>query len=128
MGKKSVLIIDDDSDILLELEELLLSIGFICHCATGVVAALKIIDEHPDIALIITDLRMPDQSGLRLIQMLRDTEEKHAIPIIVTSGHADMDDVITLFRNGVIDFLPKPIYYDHLVGLLQRFVPDFEIS
>jgi len=40
------------------------------------------------------------------------------------SGHADMHDVIGLFRLGVVDFLPKPIYYEHLFTVLQRLFPD----
>ena len=71
---------------------------------------------------------MPEQSGLRLIQHLNDNEQYNSIPVIVTSGHADVDDVIALFRFGAVDFLPKPIYYQHFVSLLQRIFPDQGIA
>ncbi|NLY59586.1 MAG: response regulator [Gammaproteobacteria bacterium] len=53
--------------------------------------------------------------------------EGNRVPIIITSGHADRDDVITLFRNGAADFLPKPIHYEHLVQQLQRFFPTLQV-
>lgn len=119
-----ILLIDDDEHILIELHESMVTFGFMCVCANNINEALIALDRNPDIALIISDLRMPDQSGLRLLQILNERdEEERKIPIIITSGHADMDDVIGLFRNGAVDFLPKPIHYEHLVAQLKRFFP-----
>jgi DNA-binding NtrC family response regulator len=124
-----ILIVDDDSDILLELEELLMGLGFTCVYATCASAALAHLESHSDIELLISDLRLPDRSGLRLLQVLREREDVYAdLPIIITSGHADMDDVITLFRTGAVDFLPKPIHYEHLVAILQKLFPERELS
>jgi len=104
-------------------------LGFACLCARNAREALAELDRHADIKLIISDLRMPDQSGLRLLQILAERNDgEHNIPVIITSGHADMDDVITLFRNGAVDFLPKPIHYEHLVSLLQRLFPTHQMG
>lgn len=120
-----ILIVDDDEDILIELEEMLTELGFTCLSETDVTRALEIKRNHPDIGLIVTDLRMPGQSGLRLVKTINELNDgQPPTPIIVMSGHADMDDVISLFRNGVIDFLPKPIYYEHLLKILDRVFPD----
>jgi FixJ family two-component response regulator len=75
------------------------------------------------VALVITDLRMPDESGLRLIQRLRASERGQDLPIMVTSGHADMDDVISVMRMRVVDFLRKPIYHEHLLQQLDQMFP-----
>ncbi len=99
------------------------------------IESFTLTNERGAIAQVITygatvaDLRMPDQSGLRLLQILneRDAHER-TIPIIITSGHADMDDVIGLFRNGAADFLPKPIHYEHLVEQLKRFFPEHQMG
>lgn len=126
---EKILLIDDDEDILIELEELITQLGFSCLCADSASDALAQLDQHTDIKLIISDLRMPDQSGLRLLQILREREGMHAhMPVIITSGHADMYDVISLFRTGAVDFLPKPIHYDHLVSLLQKLFPARQLS
>lgn len=124
-----VLLIDDDEDILIELYELLVTLGFTCVCANSTREALIVLEGSQDIALIISDLRMPDQSGLRLLQILNEQDERERrIPIIITSGHADMDDVIGLFRHGAVDFLPKPIHYEHLIAQLKRFFPAHQID
>lgn len=124
-----ILLVDDDEDILIELHEAMVTLGFMCVCAGNISEALIALDRNPDIALIISDLRMPDQSGLRLLQILNERDEhERAIPIIITSGHADMDDVIGLFRNGAVDFLPKPIHYEHLIAQLKRFFPDHQLD
>lgn len=126
---EKILLIDDDEDILIELEELITQLGFSCLCAGSASDALAQLDQHTGIKLIISDLRMPDQSGLRLLQILREREGMHAhMPFIITSGHADMYDVISLFRTGAVDFLPKPIHYDHLVSLLQKLFPARQLS
>lgn len=126
---EKILLIDDDEDILIELEELLVQLGFACLCAGKASEALAQLDQHADIRLIISDLRMPDQSGLRLLQILAERNDgKYSVPVIITSGHADMDDVITLFRNGAVDFLPKPIHYEHLVSLLQKLFPSHQMG
>lgn len=65
---------------------------------------------NPDIALIITDLRMPEESGISLIKRLREHTDRQHLPVIVMSGHAEMDDVSDMLRLQVLDLFRKPIY------------------
>lgn len=120
--RQHILLVDDETDALEELGELLEGEGFRCHCANSVGAAMACLATWPAIALVITDLRMPDESGLRLIHNLRGNPQYANLPIIVMSGHADMNDVIGLLPLQVADFLPKPIYQERLIEVLnQRF-------
>ncbi|TBU92102.1 response regulator [Phytopseudomonas dryadis] len=120
--RQHILLVDDEAESLEELGELLEGEGFRCHCANNVETAMLCLSTWPAIALVITDLRMPDESGLRLIQNLRNAPSHVSLPIIVMSGHADMNDVIGLLPLQVIDFLPKPIYQERLLEVLnQRF-------
>lgn len=120
--RQHLLLVDDETDALEELGELLEGEGFHCHCANSVSAAMLCLATWPAIALVITDLRMPDESGLRLIQNLRANPHHATLPVIVMSGHADMNDVIGLLPLHVVDFLPKPIYQERLIEVLnQRF-------
>lgn len=121
--REELLLVDDEEDILLELAEMLEHEGFRCHTALSVRAALELLDQHPGIALAITDLRMPDESGLRLIQRLRQNITQQNLPVIVTSGHAEMEDVIEALRLQVVDFFRKPIYHDRLFEALNRLFP-----
>ena len=84
--RQEILLVDDEEDTLLELQEMLEDAGFICHLALSVQTAMNQLKTFPKIALIITDLRMPEESGLRLLQRLRGCGENKDIPVIVSSG------------------------------------------
>lgn len=124
-----ILIVDDELEILEEIHEVITGLGFECICAADTSEAFSMLQQHPDLELVITDLRLPDQSGLRLLQRLSEGEMgDRQLKVLVTSGHADRDDVIQLFRHGAVDFLPKPLHYDHLVVQLQRFFPEHQMT
>ena len=122
-SRQQLLLVDDEEDALLELAELLEGEGFCCFTATSVKLALLQLTQHPDIALVITDLRMPEQSGIELIRRLRQHTQRQHLPVIVISGHADMDDVSDLLRLHVLDLFRKPIYHVRLLDTLDNLFP-----
>lgn len=128
MLRQQLLLVDDEEDILLELAEMLEGEGFYCYTATSVKRAIDLLLIHHDIALVVTDLRMPEESGIRLIQRLRAHTSKQHLPVIVTSGHADMDDVIDVLRLHVIDFFRKPIYFERLVEVIKAQFPQPQLK
>ena len=91
--RQQILLVDDEEDALVELAESLENEGFVCFTATSVTFALQELTLNPDIALVITDLRMPEESGISLIKRLREHTDRQHLPVIVMSGHAEMDDV-----------------------------------
>lgn len=121
--RQQLLLVDDEEDALLELAELLEGEDFCCFTATSVKLALQQLTQHPDIALVITDLRMPDESGIALIRRLREHTSRQHLPVIVISGNADMDDVSDLLRLQVLDFFRKPIYHVRLIDTLDNLFP-----
>ncbi|NIF17901.1 response regulator [Pantoea sp. Cy-639] len=121
--REQILLVDDEEEALLELAELLENEHFCCHTATSVDAALRQLTRHPDVALVITDLRMPGESGIGLIKRLRDHTARQHLPVIVMSGHADLDDVSDLLRLHVLDLFRKPIYHARLLETLENLFP-----
>lgn len=121
--RQQLLLVDDEDDANEELAELLEGEGFSCFTAPSVQRALELLTQYPDIALVITDLRMPEQSGLSLIKRLREHTSREQLPVIVTSGHADMDDVTDLLRLQVLDLFRKPIYHVRLLETLNTLFP-----
>lgn len=121
--RQQLLLVDDEEDANEELAELLEGEGFSCFTAPSVQRALELLTQYPDIALVITDLRMPEQSGLSLIKRLREHTSREQLPVIVTSGHADMDDVTDLLRLQVLDLFRKPIYHVRLLETLNTLFP-----
>ena len=122
-SRQQLLLVDDEEDALLELAELLEGEGFCCFTAVSVKIALQQLTKHPDIALVITDLRMPEESGIALIKRLREHTARQHLPVIVMSGHADMDDVSDLLRLQVLDLFRKPIYHARLLDTLNNLFP-----
>ena len=122
-SRQQLLLVDDEEDALLELAELLEGEGFCCFTAVSVKIALQQLTKHPDIALVITDLRMPEESGISLIKRLREHTARQHLPVIVMSGHADMDDVSDLLRLQVLDLFRKPIYHVRLFDTLNNLFP-----
>ncbi|MFJ4055870.1 MULTISPECIES: response regulator [Pseudomonas] len=123
-SRQQILLVDDEQEHLLELAELLESEGYYCHTAGSVKAALQLLTQYPDVALVITDLRMPEESGIDLIQRLRDHTARQHLPVIVMSGHAGADDLSDLLRLQVLDFFRKPIYYARLLETLDNLFPQ----
>ncbi|MCS4283516.1 DNA-binding NtrC family response regulator [Pseudomonas sp. BIGb0278] len=121
--RQQILLVDDEEEALLELAELLENEGFTCHTANSFKAALVLLTQHPDMALVITDLRMPEENGIALIKRLRDHTARQHLPVIVMSGHADMDDVSDLLRLHVLDLFRKPIYHARLLETLDNLFP-----
>jgi len=122
--RQQLLLVDDEEDALLELAELLDGEGFNCFTATSVKKALQHLTQHPDIALVITDLRMPEESGMSLIKRLREHTSRQHLPVIVISGHADMEDVTGMLRLQVLDLFRKPIYHVRLLETLNNLFPQ----
>ncbi len=121
--RQQLLLVDDEEDALLELAELLENEGFRCHTATSVKFALQQLTRHPDIALVITDLNMPEESGISLIKRLREHTARQHLPVIVTTGHADLEAVSQLQRLEIVDLFRKPIYYIRLLETLGNLFP-----
>jgi len=117
--RQQLLLVDDEEDALLELAELLEGEGFSCFTATSVKLALHHLTCHPDIALVITDLRMPEESGMSLIKRLREHTSRQHLPVIVTSG-----DVSDMLRLQVLDLFRKPIYHVRLLETLNNLFPQ----
>ena len=74
--KHKILIVDDDDAIREELLEHLGHKGYTCHEASGVGPALESLHKNPDIAIILTDIRMPGRDGTELISTARDECER----------------------------------------------------
>lgn len=104
----TVLVVDDDPGVCLQLNEILGAAGHTVHMARdghdGLAQALY---RQPQ--LLITDLRMAHQDGLKLIRSLRQTELGRSIYIIILTAPDDDDKLAEAFDLGVDDYITKPV-------------------
>ena len=104
-----ILAVDDDKDVLDSIVEGLRLLDFDVISARSVLEAEATVARTPDIAVVLTDLRMPGLGGLDLVERLfHDRPEAQAIEIVVLSGHITPEDTARATRMGVFRALGKP--------------------
>jgi diguanylate cyclase (GGDEF)-like protein/PAS domain S-box-containing protein len=120
-----VLAIDDNINLLYSTQALVEANGFQCIIADGGEAGLNLLaTAHADILLL--DLSMPDIDGYAVLQQIQ--QQKMDIDVIVVSGETTFDSAAEVFRNGAIDFLPKPYKPAQLISTLDNIAQKRELK
>jgi len=122
----TILIADDDIDILGFLKILFESEDFKVHTAINGEEVLDFVEKNiPD--LIITDIAMPKINVYDVIKSLKDNKRTKDIPIIVLSGQIDLD-AEKLFKLGVDEFISKPFSNTVLLNIVRRLILHRKLS
>jgi two-component system, OmpR family, response regulator len=122
MGKKRVLIVDDDPAIIEMLVELLERDGrFEVQTAeTGFEAGIRTKEFRPDV--IVLDYMLPDINGNAVCRTIRADASLKDVKIIMVSGVVNPDDVGKLRSEGADEFLQKPFSIEQLVNIITELV------
>lgn len=122
MGKRRVLVVDDDPAIVEMLVELLERDGRfeVQTATTGFEAGMRTQDFHPDV--IVLDYMLPDINGNAVIAKIREDTRLADVRIIIVSGVVNRDDVQALVDCGADDFLQKPFSIELLVRRIIELV------
>ena len=115
MTDRLVHVIDDDEAMRDSLEFLLDTAGLRVRASASAKAFLKTIPD-PALGCVVTDIRMPDMTGLELIKALRAAG--HDYPVIVITGHGDVALAVEAMKAGVIDFIEKPFDDETLLAAI----------
>jgi len=114
---KKVLIIDDDSNILITLEMYLEDKKFKVFKAESGEKGLKYFhNEMPD--LVLLDLKLPDQNGLEVLEKIVESGIK--TQVIMITAHATIETAVNAVKMGAFDYLPKPFLPTQLDLVLER--------
>jgi putative two-component system response regulator len=116
--ERKVLVVDDDIESLHLYGDMLRRAGYAAVTAStgweGIDMAVK---EQP--GLILLDLRLPDITGLTVLETLRTALSTKNIPIIVVSAISKDDDVMKAMQMGAFDYVVKPITYDDMIRRVE---------
>ena len=116
-----VLIVEDDRSVGSVLQDFLLELGHESELVLSAEGALDRLQQNrPD--LILLDFRLPGMNGLDFLQRERVRDSR--IPVIVVSGIASEVQVDACLRLGAIEFVAKPIAFEHLQRILQSLEPQ----
>src|SRR5213080_3072802 len=117
MATARILIVDDEESTRELFAELLQRWGYDVDQTADGHGALKLAAEsHPDV--IISDLVMPKLDGIALVRALR--EEQPDTPVVIITGRGTIDAAVEAIREGVFDFVEKPLEPARLKVILQR--------
>jgi two-component system response regulator PilR (NtrC family) len=111
-----ILIVDDEADILDLLELTLLRMGLEAQRAMSVSEALALL-KNGFYALCLTDMRLPDGEGLRLVEYI--SEHCPSLPVAVITAHGNMENAVAALKAGAFDYLSKPVSLEQLRGLVK---------
>lgn len=115
--KKSLLLIEDDITFSLMLKTWLQKKGFNVKSASNAARAKKDIEEnHFD--LILSDLRLPDEDGISILEWIQ--ANNYRIPVIIMTGYADIQSAVQAMKCGANDYISKPIQPDELLKKIEE--------
>lgn len=80
--------------------------------------ALKKLEQHPDISVVLSDINMPEMDGLTLITKLNEISP--ILKSVIVSAYGDMSNIRTAMNRGAYDFLCKPIDFTDLEVTIQK--------
>src|SRR5881409_2707499 len=119
MDAAKILVVDDERSILVLLKEALGQWGYLVTTAASAAEALGILKSELFDALI-TDIRMPDMSGLELLREVKKQDE--SIEVVMMTGYPTIASAVQALKEGAYDYLSKPLILDELRHLMARMM------
>ena len=122
-----ILIIDDNADIRNIINDLISDAGYKTRLAANYNQALNEIDKKlPDVAIIDVKLDKGDNDGLELLSHIK-TKDKN-IPVIIITGHANVEMAIKALKAGAFEFIEKPFNQERLLNFVNRAVENINLK
>ncbi len=122
--KETILVVDDAPDTLEVLSRNLISKGYKVFTSPGVPEAIKVL-EGTHIDLVITDLKMPEISGLDLIKHVRENLKDTEVMMI--TGYASINGAVKAVKTGAEEYLAKPFTDEELFSAVKRALDKLHI-
>ena len=117
MKRPSVLVVDDEPDLLTLLEMTLSRMDLATLTATNLAEARAHLAQHqPDLCL--TDMKLPDGNGLDLIAEIQ--QRYPALPVAMMTAHGSVESAMEALKLGAFDFVNKPVALDRLRDLVTQ--------
>ena len=122
-----ILIVDDNSDIRNILNELILDAGYKTRIAANYKQALHEIDKKiPDVAILDVKLDKGDNDGIELLTHIKSKNKD--VPVIIISGHANIEMAIKSLKHGAFEFIEKPFDQARLLNFISRAVENLNLK
>ena len=122
-----ILIIDDNADIRNIINDLIVESGYVTRLAANYNQALNEIDKKlPDVAIIDVKLDKGDNDGLELLSHIKKLSKD--IPVIIITGHANIEMAFRALKAGAFEFIEKPFNQERLLNFVNRAVENISLK
>ncbi len=119
--KRTILVIDDNPDLLDMVDAILSDAGFVVAKTVSGEEGLNVaraLRPH----LILLDLNMPKMDGWEVLKLLKTDSATKEIPVAIFSVRTDLKDKIFGLQRGAVDYIPKPFQFEHLTERVERIL------
>ncbi|CDZ36263.1 sigma-54 dependent transcriptional regulator [Neorhizobium galegae] len=117
MSEQRVLLVDDEEELRRSTAQALELFGLAVLTFSNADHVLELTGFGFD-GVVVSDIRMPGTDGMTLLQKIRELDAE--IPVILVTGHGDVQLAVKAMREGAYDFLEKPFTPQHLAGIIRR--------
>lgn len=124
LKNQTVLIADDDVRNIFSLTKVLELNNMKVLTATDGKEALRILNENPEVDIVLMDMMMPEMDGYETIREIRSIDKYKRMPILAVTAKAMMGDREKCIAVGASDYISKPVDVDQLVSLLRVWLYD----
>ncbi len=130
----SILVVDDEKNILRTLRLVLEGEDYEVHDANSIVAAEVVLSQVDSIDAVLLDIKLGNDNGLDLLAKIKSGQAGQggryspSVPVIMISGHASIEDAITATKLGAIDFLEKPLDRNRVVVTVRNAVRHHQMQ
>ncbi len=118
MTKQTILIVDDEESILDSIGDILSDEGYGVKTADGGKKCLEILDSGEPVDLVLLDIWMPDLDGIEVLKKIK--ESWPFLPVIIMSGHGNIETAVRATKLGAHDFIEKPLSIEPLLISIEN--------
>ena len=118
-----ILMVEDEEQVRKPIRLNLTKAGYEVLEVSNGADAIMVMEANPDAVMIDTilcDIRMPRASGLEAITYFR--EHYPSVPVVVLTGYPDVELAASLMKQGVLDYITKPVTREELLAVIERCV------
>ena len=121
---KPVWIVDDDQSIRFVLEKALLREQLPTRSFASAAEVLRALSssDGPGPQILLSDIRMPGESGLELLEKVK--ARYPSLPVIIMTAFSDLDSAVSAFQGGAFEYLPKPFDLPKAIELIRRAMEE----
>lgn len=119
----TILLIDDDNDVLQAYSALLQQEGYVVCTCSNPSEALQLLQNTWE-GIVVCDVCMPDISGITLLEKITLIDPN--LPILMITGHGDVPMAVEAVKKGAWDFLQKPVNPEQFLSLIEKALAERE--